>query len=257
MKKTKTELYFKIKDLISKKEFDDKIKKLQKEYDELIDEDTIALFIVDELGRNIENICKIIDIKDGIECTLTAKVTQINNTRSFSRKNGSNGEVVNIELSDETGKCTLVLWNNDVELVKNKKIINGSIIKIINGYVKNGYTGLEINVGRYSLIEILNKNNYTITNMDNLENENIFEGKIISIQPTRAFFKYTGEFGFVTNINMKSKSEDIEITVWDEKVKEINKYKIGDVLRIENIEKRQKNGILELHLNGTGKIKKL
>lgn len=254
---TKTELYFKIKDLISKKEFDDKIKNLQKKYDDLIDEDTIALFIVDELGRNIENIYKIIDIKDGIECTLTGKVTQINNTRVFSRKNGSNGEVVNIELSDETGKCTLVLWNNDVELVKNKKIIKGSNIKIINGYVKNGYTGLEINVGKYGLIEILDENNFNIKNMDNLENENIFEGKIINIQPTRAFFKNTGEFGFVTNVNMKSKSEDIEITVWDEKVKEINKYKIGDVLRIENIDKRQKNGILELHLNGTGKIKKL
>lgn len=254
---TKTELYFKIKDLISKKEFDDKIKNLQKKYDDLIDEDTIALFIVDELGRNIENIYKIIDIKDGIECTLTGKVTQINNTRVFSRKNGSNGEVVNIELSDETGKCTLVLWNNDVELIKNKKIIKGSNIKIINGYVKNGYTGLEINVGKYGLIEILDENNFNIKNMDNLENENIFEGKIINIQPTRAFFKNTGEFGFVTNVNMKSKSEDIEITVWDEKVKEINKYKIGDVLRIENIDKRQKNGILELHLNGTGKIKKL
>ena len=257
MKQTKTELYQKIKDLISKKEFDDKIKNLQDEYDGLIDDYTIALLIVDELGRNKENICKIIDIKDGIECTLTGKITKIKDTKIFSRKNGSNGEVVNIELSDETGNCTLVLWNNDVQLIKNKKIKKGSNIKIINGYVKNGYTGLEINVGKYSLIEILEENDLTIKKINNLENENIFEGKITNIQPTRAFFKNNGEFGFVTNINMKSKSEEVEITVWDEKVKEIKKFKIGDVLRIENIDKRQKNGNLELHLNGTGKIKKL
>ena len=257
MKQTKTELYQKIKDLLSKKEFDNKIKNLQKEYDNLIDDDTIALFIVDELGRNKENICKIIDIKDGAEFTLTGKITKIKDTRSFNRKNGSNGEVVNIELSDETGNCTLVLWNNDVQLIKNKKMKKGSNIKIINGYVKNGYTGLEINVGKYSLIEILNENDITIKKTNNLENEDIFEGKITNIQPTRAFFKNNGEFGFVTNINMKSKSEEVEITVWDEKVKEIKKFQIGDVLRIENIDKRQKNGNLELHLNGAGKIKKL
>ncbi len=43
------------------------------------------------------------------------------------------------------------------------------------------------------------------------------------------FSRDNGEFGFVTNINMKSKSEEVEITVWDEKVKEIKKFKIGDI----------------------------
>ena len=257
MKQIKTELYEKIKDLISKKEFDDKIKNLRNENDGLIDDDTIALLIVDELGRYKEDICKIIDIKDGIECTLSGRVTKINNIRIFSRKNGSNGEVVNIELSDETGKCTLVLWNNDVELIKNKKIKKGSNVKIINGYVKNGFTGLEINVGKYGLIELLEEKDLTFKKINNLENENIFEGEIINIQPTRAFFKNNGEFGFVTNVSIKSKNDEVEIIVWDEKVKEIKKFKIGDVLRIENIDKRQKNGNLELHLNGTGKIKKL
>lgn len=257
MKQIKTELYKKIKDLISEKEFDDKIKNLKDEYDGLIDDDTIALLIVDELDRNKENICKIIDIKDGIECTLSGKVTKINDTRSFSRKNGSSGEVVNLELSDETGKCTLVLWNNDVELIKNKKIRKGSNIKIINGYVKKGYMGLEINVGKYGLIDILEEKELNTKNINNFEIENIFEGKIIDIQPTRAFFKNNGDFGFVTNVKMKSKIEEVEITVWDKKVKEIKKFKIGDILRIENIDKRQKNGNIELHLNGAGKIKKI
>ena len=252
MKQIKTELYKKIKDLISEKEFDDKIKNLKDEYDGLIDDDTIALLIVDELGRNKENICKIIDIKDGGECTLTGKVTRINDARSFSRKNGSNGEVVNLELSDETGKCTLVLWNNDVELIKNKKIRKGSNIK-----VKNGYRGLEINVGKYGLIDILEEKELKIKKINNFENGNIFEGKIIDIQPTRAFFKNNGDFGFVTNVKMKSRIEEVEITVWDEKVKEIKKFKIGDIIRIENIDKRQKKGNIELHLNGAGKIKKI
>lgn len=257
MKKIKAELYLKVKDLISKKEFDDKIKKLKIEYDNLIDEDTIALLIVDELGRNKENICKINDLKNSIECTIIGKVIKISNTRSFNRKNGSNGKVVNIELSDETGCCNLVLWNKDVDLIKNQKIKKGSNVKIINGYVKNGYKGLEINVGKYGLIEILEEDELNIIKINNIKKENIFEGEIINIQPTRAFFKNNGEFGFVTNVILKSNMNKVEITVWDEKVKELKKYKIGDILRIENIDKRQKNGNLELHLNGSGKIKKL
>ncbi len=256
MKQTQTELYEKIKDLISKKEFDERVKNLKDEYDNLIDDDTIALLIVDELGRYKENISKITDIKDGIECTLSGIVTKINNSRIFSRKNGSSGEVVNIDFSDETGRCVLVLWNNDVELIKNKKIKKGSNIKIINGYVKNGYNGLEINIGKYSLIEVVGEN-LVNNKINDSENENIFEGEITNIQPTRAFFKSNGEFGFVTNVSIKSKNDEVEIIVWDEKVKEIKKFKIGDVLRIENIDKRQKNCNLELHLNGMGKIKKL
>lgn len=257
MKLTKKELFLKIKDLISEKEFDNKIKKLKIEYDNLIDDDTIALLVVDELGRNRENICKIIDIKEGIECAIKGKVTKIDNTRIFNRKNGSNGRVVNIQLSDETGVCNLVLWNNDVELIKNKKIKKGTNVKIINGYVKNGYKGLEINIGKYGLIEILEENDFSIKNMNNIKNENILEGNIINIQPTRAFFKNNGEIGFVTNVILKSKMQELEIIVWDEKVKEIKKYKIGDHLLIENIDKRQKNGDFELHLNSAGKIKKI
>jgi replication factor A1 len=257
MKLTKKELFLKIKDLISEQEFDDKIKKLKIEYDNLIDDDTIALLVVDELGRNKENICKIIDIKEGIECTITGKVTKIDNTRIFNRKNGSNGKVVNIELSDETGFCNLVFWNNDVELIKNKKIKKGTNVKIINGYVKNGYKGLEINAGKYSVIEILEEKEFSIKNMNVIKNENIVEGEIINIQPTRAFFKNNGEIGFVTNVILKSKIQEFEIIVWNEKVKEIKKYNIGDHLLIENIDKRQKNGNFEFHLNCDGKIKKI
>lgn len=256
MSATKAELYLKVKDLLSKKDYDDKIKKLKIEYDHLIDDNTIELLIVDELGRNKENICKINDLKNCIECTLIGKVIKISNTRNFNRKNGSDGKVVNIELSDETGSCNLVLWNKDVELIKTKKIKEGTNVKIINGYVKNGYKGLEINVGKYSLIEILEEDDLNITKINNIKNENEIEGEIINIQPTRAFFKNNGEFGFVTNVILKSNIQKVEITVWDEKIKELKKYKIGDVLRIENIDKRQKNGNLELHLNGSGKIKK-
>jgi len=40
------------------------------------------------------------------------------------------------------------------------------------------------------------------------------------------------------------------ITIWDEKVKEIQKYKIGDQILLKNVTLKQNNGRTELHANG-------
>lgn len=250
----KEELYNKIKDIKTKEEFEEEIKNLQKEYDDLLDEETLALLIVDSLGRNQENICKITDIKSGIECTVFGKVTRINEARSFNRKNGTNGRVVNLEISDETGTCGLVLWNRDVDLVKNKTIKKNSNLKIINGYVKDGYNGIELNLGRYGLIEVSEEE---IDVKKSSVKKDTVKGEIIDVQPSKAFFRDDGEFGFVTKLKLKTDDDTKEITIWDEKVKEIQKYEEGDKIEISNIDNREKNGVTELHLNGKGKIQKI
>jgi len=250
----KEELYNKIKDIKTKEEFEEEIKNLKEEYDDLIDEETLALLIVDSLGRNQENVCKIKDITSGTECTVFGKVTRINESRSFNRKNGTNGRVVNLEISDETGTCGLVLWNRDVDLVKNKTIKKNSNLKIINGYVKDGYNGIELNLGRYGLVEVSEEK---IDVKKSSVKEDTIKGEIVDVQPSKAFFRDDGEFGFVTKLKLKTKDDTKEITIWDEKVKEIQKYSEGDRIEILNIDNREKNGVTELHLNGKGKIQKI
>ena len=123
MHKTKDELYESIKDLKTKKEFEEEIKKRFREFDGLFDEDTIALFIVDKLGRNKQVISKISDLKPDSDYTVVGKITNIYDSKSFKRKNGTSGRVLNLDISDDTGTCRLVLWNKDVEQVKNKDIM--------------------------------------------------------------------------------------------------------------------------------------
>lgn len=258
MHKTKNQLYELIKDLKTKNDFEDEIKKRHTECDGLIDEDTIALLIVDELGRNKQTINKITDLKPDIECTVFGKVTNSSELRNFKRKNGSSGKVVNLELTDETGTCTLVLWNKDVELVRNKTIQKGTNVKIINGYVKNGFNGgLEINVGRWGLIEIEPENMPDLNNDKPIDKKGI-KGTLVEIEPTRAFFKDDGEFGFVTKIKIKKKDGGTEhLTLWGEKVKEIQSFNQGDSIEIDNIDVRRKNGKTETYVNGRSTIKKL
>ena len=251
------ELYSQIKDLKTKKEFKEEISKIQKENDELLDENTIALMIVDRLGRNKQNIMKMSDLKTGMECTVYGKITHIGETRSFNRKNGSNGRVVNLEISDETGSCNLALWHKDVELVQNKSIKIGSNVKIINGYVKDGFNGIELNVGQWGIIEIEPENMPTIREKKTNKNQTIIKGTLVEIDTTRPFFKDSGEYGFVTNIKIRNDDGIKQLTVWDEKVKEIQQFKTGDKLEIKNIDKRQKNNTTEIHMNGRSTIKKL
>ena len=256
MHKSKDQFYQKIKDIKSKEEFKKEIQQLQNEYDQLLDENTAALLIVDELGRNKQSVSKINNLKPGMECTVFGRITNYNQSRNFNRKNGSTGQVINLELTDDTGICRLALWNRDVELVKNKTIQVGTNVKIINGYIKNGFNGIEINVGRWGLIEIEPEDIIDLNKEKWLENK-VIRGKIIEIKPTRAFFKDNGEFGFVTDIRLETKEGIKQITIWDEKVKEIQKLKQGNSIEIENIDIKQKNGKEELHVNRKGVIKKL
>jgi replication factor A1 len=256
MYKSEEQLYKTIEDLKTKDEFKEEILKRKKLYDNLLDENTIALMIVDELGRNKQNILKINELEAGIESTVFGKITNINQMRNFNRKNGSTGRVINLELKDETGTCGLVLWDKDVELVKNKTIQKGTNVKIINGYIKDGFNGIEINIGRWGLIEIEPEEKIDL-NKERLYENKIIQGQIIEIEPSRAFFKDNGDFGFVTNIILQLKDDKKQITIWNKKVKEIQKLKQGDKIKIENIDIKQKNGKEELHVNDKGIIKKL
>ena len=249
---TKERLYEKVKKSISKEEFENQIKKIQKQYDDLFDEETSAFLIVDKLGGNKENICKISNLENGMECTVLGKIKNISKTRNFNRKNGTQGKVINLELSDASGSCNLVLWDKDVDLVVNKTIKKGSNVKIINGYVKNGYNGIELNIGRWGLIETAPEEEIQLK-----EKIDQISGELTELQPTRAFFKDNGEFGFVTNIKVKTKKGYKQLTLWDDKVKEVQNFKTGDKIEIKNINIREKNGKEEIHLNGKGNIKKI
>ena len=256
MHKNKDQLYDDVKDLITKNEFEEEIKKRKKKYDDLLDENTLALLIIDELGRNKQNISKITDLEPGSECIVFGKVTSINESRNFKRKNGSSGRVVNLDITDDTGTCGLVLWDKDVELVKNKIIQKDVNVKVINGYIKDGFNGLEINVGRWGLLEVEPKDMPDFTGKRTSKSKEI-KGELIEVEPTRAFFKDSGEFGFVTNIKIKDDEGIKQLAIWDEKVKEIQHFKQGDLIIIENFDMRQKNGKNELHVNGKSIIKKL
>jgi replication factor A1 len=256
MHKTKTELLELIADIKPKKEFEKEINRMYKLYDELLDKDTIAYLLVDQLGRNVQSITNIASLAPNGDYTVVGRVHSISDSKTFKRKNGSPGKVINLEIADETGICQLVLWNGDIDSIRNKEIKPGTVIKIINGYTKTGYTGgMEIHLGRWGLLEV----EPTIASAPSQPRNDLCDeitGVLVLKEPTKAFFKDDGEFGFVTTITMKEHNIKKELIIWDRNVKDIQTCHIGDTITLRNVMKKWCNGKTEFHVTQNGSIEK-
>lgn len=84
---------------------------------------------------------------------IEGKVVTVYDVTSFTTKDGRDGRVRNVILADESGKTRVTFWNEDVDKIE--KIKEGDVIKILHGYVKEGFRGgVEYQVGRKAEIHI-------------------------------------------------------------------------------------------------------
>jgi replication factor A1 len=247
--------YEKIKDLKTLEEFYREIDSRKTKYDNLFTDNVIALLIIDELDRNQQTTIQIKDIHPGMECSIKGTIQEISEKKEFTRKNQTKGILRKCIISDNTGIIPLILWNDDTNLIEEKHVQNGSMIKIINGYTKKGYHGLELNVGRWSKVEI-NEIFSPKKPKNQLKEKQIISGIINHIEPTNIFFKEDGTEGFIAKILLKTKNGMKSLIFWDEQVKTLQQFSKGDNISIQNISYRYLNGEQELHVNGNALITK-
>jgi len=75
-------------------------------------------------------------------------VTRISR-REYSTEKGS-GQLLALNISDETGSIRLTLWNEEVE--RAKELTQGDVVKV-SGYVRAGLYGPELRLGRFGKLE--------------------------------------------------------------------------------------------------------
>lgn len=268
MYKSKSELYSLVKHSISREDFEAEIKRRYIEFDELLNEQALAYLIVDEMGKNVVQINKISDLQDKMEATLYVIVTSILAIREFTRKNGSNGKVANLEISDNSSSCKLVLWDTkQIDLVENKTIKIDSKLKIVNAKVKKSRYGVEISISHTSLLiiepedfppglsDISMKQFTDLSNIKVEKNLNIC-GTILDKSTTRIFTKRDGSDGFVADMTLFDGSTNATVVIWGEKAKEVENFKAGDNIEILNCYVKERNGNLEINTSWNSKINK-
>ena len=147
-----TKEYSKVMDLMTKEEFEERIRSKAAEWAGLLDERTAILIVLDELGRLDVPFNKIKDLKDAQEVSIRAKVVSISPVRDFVRKTGESGRVVNVQIEDDSGRCTLVLWDDDVKLVEQGYVRVNRVVRALDCYARKSNFGPEISRGKFGSV---------------------------------------------------------------------------------------------------------
>jgi replication factor A1 len=240
-------IYNKLNNVISKEDFLQRVQEKVESMGGLCDEPMAAMLVANELGFSdvgrdsvkVENITA-----DSGQINFVAKVVSVFETKEFTRNDGTIGRVGNIIVGDETGKIRLTLWDNMADLIKAGKIVAGQTLQI-SGYAKQGYSGVEINVGNNGVLaeseeEIdVAANNQKIKDIkDGMGDLNLI-GKILEISEVRTFQRKDGTSGKVGNLLLGDSTGTVRVTLWDDRTEFLNQIEYGDTVELVNAYARE------------------
>lgn len=146
------DLYPRVQDLLAPEEFEARVRAEMEAWGGLLEEEAAALLVVDALGRNEVAFGRVEALYEGGEALLRVRVEEVGPVRTFERRDGSEGRVVNLTVSDDTGSCRLVLWDDEVELVTGGTLAEGTPLRVIDGLVRRGRYGLEVSTGKWGVL---------------------------------------------------------------------------------------------------------
>ncbi len=78
------------------------------------------------------------------------KVVEVEESRTYIRRDGREGRVTTAIAEDDTGKIKISLWDADIDRVK-----VGDKIKITNGYARLFRNEVHVSAGIYGKLEVL------------------------------------------------------------------------------------------------------
>lgn len=81
--------------------------------------------------------------------SITVEVVDKGETKEFTNFRGK-VRVANAKVKDETGQCTLTLWNDEAD-----KYSNGQKVRITNGWCKEYRGEIQISSGKYGRIGVI------------------------------------------------------------------------------------------------------
>ena len=145
-------LYERAKDLLSRDEFESRVRAKMREWGDLLDDDAAARLVLDDLGRGTANFQTVKELREGMEVTLRVRVDGFSPVREFRRQDGSSGRVVNADIFDDSGRSRLVLWDEDVALVEQGRIRQGMVLRLVDCFVRGSRFGIEVSRGKFGAI---------------------------------------------------------------------------------------------------------
>lgn len=240
-------IYKKLSHVISKEDFLQRVHEKVESMGGLCDEPMAAMLVANELGFSdvgqdsvkIENITA-----ESGPVNFVAKVVSVFDTKEFTRNDGTIGRVGNIIVGDETGKIRVTLWDNMADLIKTGKIKIGQTLQI-GGYAKQGYSGVEVNIGNNGVLAESEEevdvaaSNQKIKDIKDGMGELNLTGKVLEISEVRTFQRKDGNSGKVGNLLLGDNTGTVRVTLWDDKTEFLNQIEYGDTVELINAYARE------------------
>ncbi len=147
---------------LSEDSIKDQIKVKMRQLEGLVSEEGAAYIVASDSGVRLfkdtsgPGAIKIKDILPGMHSVeAVGKVTRIFPVVTFTAKDKTESQVVALTINDGTGFSRVVIWDHRVDWVKEGRITEGLILKIKDGFVKEGkFGGKEIHINKRSSLII-------------------------------------------------------------------------------------------------------
>jgi replication factor A1 len=213
---------------------------------------------IDELGLDFDEQpaskeMKISSLQDRLfDVAMKVKIQRVFNLSTFAKKrDNSEGKVLSMIVSDDTGTARLVFWDDRAEEMEDAQ--PNEIIRVTGAYTKTNRDGneIEIHAGNTAKVErklkdkmktvdapIVSSGSSAPLGMRNIGDLTTdmwdvdIEGKVATIYDAKTFTKKDGSEGQVRNIIIADQTSKIRVTFWGDDVDKISKVKEGDVIRI-------------------------
>ncbi len=265
--------YDKIKDRVSYEDFLTEMEKRTQDYEEvsfMSDLDVARVIVgeyIDEKNQPLSEdgpVLKISELKTGTRnINLVGRLMRISNIKKFTSRKGREGKLANLILADETGELRVVLWTENVKLLK--KIVEGDVVQISDVEIKQGFRDDEAHLNMNSTIKKLSEEDFPnlpsyeekITNISDIQGDmevNVI-ARIIRIPRTRSFDR-NGRDGKVVSLEIQDKTGKIPFTLWNKDTELIENMDIkeGDSVKIMGAQSRVRNGEVSLSHSWIGRI---
>jgi len=266
---------------LTRSEIHNKVEEKKSELKGLISDEGALFLIAKEFGVDVsnENTDLIKDIEINISdislnmknITLIGRIKEIYSVYEFNKENQEKGYVGSFLLHDTTGEIRIVLWNEHANMFTNENFKKNELVKILNGYTKEGRYGTELHIGRLGKI-ILSPDDVDYKKYPKIKEEFIdinkinkmlksvsIEGKILRIYPTKTFTKKSGENGTLATINLMDTTSTVRVNFWNDDISKMNNIKIGDYVSITSLRPRESNlnpNLITLHATRNTNVSK-
>lgn len=262
--------YEKVKDRISRKDFDKKIKQKVDDMDGICDTLTASLLVLSDLGTDTRDMSirsnsggsqqtivdpnemdKIAQIKPAKDVSFIGVIVSRQEPQTYKKKDGGTGTRANMMIGDETGKIRVTLWDEKVEEATGLGV--GDTVEIYNSYGREWNGVVEASLGYRGSIK---KSEKTVrftpktTKIIDISPDTVVtvKGTVTGVDPLKDFVKKKdGRPGRLCPVWVSDDTARIRITFWDEAADQAACLNVGDQITVPDAKaKESMNGEVEL-----------